>query len=79
MLTRMVLISLSASFFILTRFVAYLKIGKTTESLQRALEKITDALQENSFIILGTYNPANKGTLKVTAFTRPTINPPSVI
>lgn len=48
----------------------YLKIGETTESIQQASEKITEALQNNSFTILGTYNPSNKGTLNVIAFTR---------
>jgi len=48
----------------------YLKIGETTESMQQASEKITEALQNNSFTILGTYNPSNKSTLKVIAFTR---------
>jgi len=48
----------------------YLKIGETTESMQQASEKITQALQNNSFTILGSYNPSNKSTLKVIAFTR---------
>ncbi|MHB1148108.1 MAG: hypothetical protein ACYC01_11010, partial [Lutibacter sp.] len=48
----------------------YLKIGETTETMQQASEKITNALQNNSFTILGSYNPSNKSTLKVIAFTR---------
>lgn len=48
----------------------YIKIGETTESMQQASEKITEALQNNSFTILGSYNPSNKSTLKVIAFTR---------
>jgi hypothetical protein len=48
----------------------YIKIGETTESMQQVSEKITEALQNNSFTILGTYNPSNKSTLKVIAFTR---------
>jgi hypothetical protein len=38
--------------------------------MQQASEKITEALQNNSFTILGSYNPSNKSTLKVIAFTR---------
>ena len=38
--------------------------------MQQASEKITKALQNNAFTILGTYNPSNKSTLKVIAFTR---------
>ncbi|MDO9039261.1 MAG: hypothetical protein Q7U59_13035 [Lutibacter sp.] len=48
----------------------YVKIGETGETMQQASEKITQALQDNSFTILGTYNPSNKNTLKVIAFTR---------
>lgn len=48
----------------------YVKIGETSETMQQASEKITQALQDNSFTILGSYNPSNKGTLKVIAFTR---------
>jgi hypothetical protein len=48
----------------------YIKIGETTETMQQASEKITQTLQNNSFTILGTYNPSNKTTLKVIAFTR---------
>lgn len=48
----------------------YIKIGETTETMQQASEKITEALQNNSFTILGSYSPSNKSTLKVIAFTR---------
>lgn len=48
----------------------YIKIGETTETLQQASEKITQTLKNNSFTILGSYNPSNKSTLKVIAFTR---------
>ena len=48
----------------------YIKIGETTETMQQASEKITQALQNSAFTILGTYNPSNKSTLKVIAFTR---------
>ncbi|MDD3721663.1 MAG: hypothetical protein PHW92_04125 [Lutibacter sp.] len=48
----------------------YVKIGETTETMQQASKKITEALQNNSFTILGSYNPSNKNTLKVIAFTR---------
>lgn len=48
----------------------YIKIGETTENLKQASEKITEALQKNSFTILGSYNPSNKSSLKVIAFTR---------
>ncbi len=48
----------------------YIKIGETTETMQQASEKITQALQNNSFTILGSYNPSNKSSLKVIAFTR---------
>jgi len=48
----------------------YIKIGESSESIQQISEKVINTLKENSFTVLGTYNPSNKSTLKVIAFTR---------
>ncbi|MFK5959401.1 MAG: hypothetical protein QM495_11115 [Lutibacter sp.] len=48
----------------------YIKIGESSESMQQVSDKVISTLKENSFIVLGTYNPSNKSTLKVIAFTR---------
>jgi len=48
----------------------YIKIGESKESIQQASEQVIAALKNNSFTILGTYNPSNKSSLKVIAFTR---------
>lgn len=48
----------------------YIKIGETSETIQQTSEKVINALKENSFIILGAYNPSDKSNLKVIAFTR---------
>ncbi len=48
----------------------YINIGETEESIQQVSEKIVTALKDNSFSILGVYNPSNKSGLKVIAFTR---------
>lgn len=48
----------------------YIKIGESNESIQRVSEKVISTLKENSFIVLGEYNPSNKSSLKVIAFTR---------
>jgi hypothetical protein len=48
----------------------YIKIGETTETIQHASDKIIAALKDNSFSILGAYNPSNKSNLKVITFTR---------
>ncbi|MFA5297779.1 MAG: hypothetical protein WC389_06170 [Lutibacter sp.] len=48
----------------------YIKIGESSETMQQVSDKVTAALKDNSFTILGTYNPSNKSTLKVIAFTR---------
>ncbi len=48
----------------------YIKIGESSETIQQVSDKVIDALKANSFTILGEYNPSNKGTLKVIAFTR---------
>ncbi len=48
----------------------YVKIGESSESMQQTSKKITEALNNNGFTILGNYNPAGKSTLKVIAFTQ---------
>ena len=48
----------------------YIKIGESNESIQQVSEKVITALKDNSFTVLGTYNPSNKSSLKVIAFTR---------
>jgi hypothetical protein len=48
----------------------YIKIGESQESIQQVSEKVVSALKDNSFTVLGVYNPSNKNGLKVIAFTR---------
>ena len=48
----------------------YIKVGESSESIQQVAEKIVQKLKEDSFTVLGTYNPSNKSSLKVIAFTR---------
>ena len=48
----------------------YIKIGESTETIQQVSEKVIATLKDNSFTVLGDYNPSNKSTLKVIAFTR---------
>tara|TARA_R110001583_G_scaffold163880_2_gene316361 strand:- start:22427 stop:23314 length:888 start_codon:yes stop_codon:yes gene_type:complete len=48
----------------------YIKIGESTETIQQVSDKVIEALKANSFTVLGNYNPSNKNTLKVIAFTR---------
>lgn len=48
----------------------YIKIGDSNESIQQVSQKVINALESNAYTVLGTYNPSNKSTLKVIAFTR---------
>lgn len=48
----------------------YIKVGESSESIQQVSDKVIQALKDNSFIVLGSYNPENKSSLKVIAFTR---------
>ena len=48
----------------------YIKVVETNESIQAVSDKVMDALKQQEFEVLGTYYPANRGTLKVIAFTR---------
>ena len=47
----------------------YIKVGETTNSMQQTSEAVINALKNNSFTILGKYNPENKNNLQVIAFT----------
>ena len=48
----------------------YVKIGESNETIEQLSSKVIETLKANSFTVLGDYNPANKSTLKVIAFTR---------
>ncbi len=48
----------------------YIKVTETQESIQTLSQKVTELLKENGFEVLGSYHPANRGSLKVIAFTR---------
>ena len=48
----------------------YIKIGESTESINELSDKVISVLKDNSFKVLGSYNPSSKSTLKVIAFTR---------
>ncbi len=48
----------------------YIKVAETQESLEDLSKKVVSALEQQQFEVLGTYHPANRGTLKVIAFTR---------
>ena len=66
-----IILVLGISFSTLGQDLApYVKITETDGSMEQASERIINALKENSFQVLGSYHPANSGTLKVIAFTR---------
>lgn len=48
----------------------YIEIGKSNKNIQQVSDDILAVLNENSFTVLGTYNPSNKKSLKVIVFTR---------
>jgi hypothetical protein len=48
----------------------YIKIGETDETIEQTSDKVINVLIENSFQVLGDYNPSDKSHLKVIAFTR---------
>ncbi len=48
----------------------YIKVVESSETMNAISEKVVNALKDNSFTVLGTYNPSGKSTLKVIAFTR---------
>lgn len=48
----------------------YIKVGESSNSIQQVSESIIQTLKDNSFTVLGAYNPAGKSSLAVIAFTR---------
>lgn len=48
----------------------YIKIGETTDTMQQTFDSVIAALKENSFTVIGGYNPSGKRSLQVIAFTR---------
>jgi len=48
----------------------YVKVGETSDSMQQTYDKVIATLKDNSFIVVGAYNPSGKSALKVITFTR---------
>ena len=65
------LLTLGGSLFTAAQDLSpYIRVVETKESIQPLSDRVADALRQQGFEILGTYYPANRGTLKVIAFTR---------
>ena len=47
----------------------YVKVGESSDTMQQTYDKVITALKNNSFTVLGAYNPSGKSSLKVIAFT----------
>jgi len=48
----------------------YIEVGETTNSIQQTFDDVIAALKDNSFTVIGGYNPSGKSSLQVIAFTR---------
>ena len=48
----------------------YIKVGESSNSMEQVSDDVIKTLKDNSFTVLGTYNPSGESTLKVIAFTR---------
>lgn len=48
----------------------YIKVGETTNTMQQTFDNVVATLKENSFTVIGGYNPSGKSSLQVIAFTR---------
>ncbi|MGB5419865.1 hypothetical protein [Algibacter sp.] len=48
----------------------YIKVGESTKPIQEVTKEVIKTLKDNSFTVLGAYNPSNKSSLAVIAFTR---------
>ncbi|WP_166967482.1 hypothetical protein [Yeosuana marina] len=72
---RKLILSLTSLFFVTfysygQDLSPYVKVGKSSESIEVVAEKAVTSLNDNGFTVLGSYNPSGKSTLKVIAFTR---------
>ncbi|MDC9721810.1 MAG: hypothetical protein PSN34_03425 [Urechidicola sp.] len=47
----------------------YIKIGTSDKSIEEVSKQVIEALESNSFTVLGDYHPAGKDDLKIIAFT----------
>ena len=68
-LTNLIVLFISITAFA-QEIAPYIKVTESSESINQISEKVIDVLKNDNFTILGTYNPSNKKTLKVIAFTR---------
>ncbi len=69
----MLLLTVLASFAVgsaQTSYSPYYKVSTTNMSVDQAMEKVSKALIQKGFEILGVYHPMGKSTLGVVAFTR---------
>ena len=48
----------------------YIKVSETSKSIQEVTKDVIQTLKDNDFTVLGSYNPSNKSSLAVIAFTR---------
>jgi len=48
----------------------YIKVGESTKPIQEVTKDVIKTLKDNSFTVLGAYNPSKKGSLAVIVFTR---------
>ena len=48
----------------------YIQVGETTDTMQETYDKVIRILKDNSFSVIGAYNPGGKSSLKVIAFTQ---------
>ncbi|WP_338357558.1 hypothetical protein [Yeosuana marina] len=72
---RKLILSLTSLFFVTfysygQDLSPYVKVGKSSESIEVVAEKAATSLNDNGFTVLGSYNPSGKSTLKVITFTR---------
>lgn len=65
------IISLLVGFYSFSQKLSpYIKVADLSESIQEVEDRVLQALNNNEFIVLGSYSPSAKSTLKVISFTR---------
>ncbi len=66
----LIAIFISSTSFAQEKYPPYYKVAEVNGTIAEVTEQVSKLLTENGFEILGSYNPGNKSTLGVVAYTR---------
>lgn len=69
-LTSIIAVFISGFYVSAQELSPFIMVGESQETMNATTDKVVRVLEDNGFTVIGTYNPAEKSTLKVVTFTR---------